>query len=149
MLYLANEDYELKCYDSLGAEVDLSGITPASITVQKSTTMKINNKYVVTGLIITATLVTGSMITTSIIDGSNNTFVSASATLTGSTENNFIDTLPICLADENATILNLAASKCTKGKLVVTGVNTSTSAPVVDNCDIWFCKAGQTDVRGD
>ena len=148
MLYLANEDYELKCYDSLGSEVDLSSLSPACVTVQKSTKMKINNKFVVTGIVITVTAATG-LITTTLIDGTTNTFVSASATLVGSTQKNLIDVLPICMADENATILTLATSKCTKGKLIVTGVNSQSGTPVVDTCDIWFHKAGQTDVKGD
>lgn len=148
MLYLANEDYKLKCYDSTKVEVDLSGVSAACFTVQKSPKMKINNKSVVTGIVITVTAVTGS-ITTSLIDGSAVTFVSASGTLIGNTEKNLIDNVPICLADENATILNIATSKCTKGKLTVVGTNTQSGATVTDVCDIWFSDAGQSYVRGD
>lgn len=148
MLYLANEDYKLKCYDSTKVEVDLSGVSAACFTVQKSPKMKFNNKSVVTGIVITVTAVTGS-ITTSLIDGSAVTFVSASGTLIGNTEKNLIDNVPICLADENATILNIATSKCTKGKLTVVGTNTQSGATVTDVCDIWFSDAGQSYVRGD
>ena len=148
MLYLANEDYKLKCYDSTKVEVDLSGVSAACFTVQKSPKMKFNNKSVVTGIVITVTAVTGS-ITTSLIDGSAVTFVSASGTLIGNTEKNLIDNVPICLAVENATILNIATSKCTKGKLTVVGTNTQSGATVTDVCDIWFSDAGQSYVRGD
>ena len=148
MLYLANEDYKLKCYDSTKVEVDLSCVSAACFTVQKSPKMKFNNKSVVTGIVITVTAVTGS-ITTSLIDGSAVTFVSASGTLIGNTEKNLIDNVPICLADENATILNIATSKCTKGKLTVVGTNTQSGATVTDVCDIWFSDAGQSYVRGD
>lgn len=148
MLYLANEDYKLKCYDSAKQEVSLSGLTDVCFAVQKSDKMKINNKSVVTGLTITVTAITGS-ITTTAIDGSVVTFVSAAATLVGNTQKNTIDSLPICLADKNATILNLASSKCTKGTLSVVGLNTETGLPVYDSCDIWFSDAGQTKVRGD
>ena len=148
MLYLANEDYKLNWYDSTTVEVDLSGVSAACFTVQKSPKMKFNNKSVVTGIVITVTAVTGS-ITTSLIDGSAVTFVSASGTLIGNTEKNLIDNVPICLADENATILNIATSKCTKGKLTVVGTNTQSGATVTDVCDIWFSDAGQSYVRGD
>ena len=148
MLYFANEDYKLKCYDSLKNEVSLSGLTDICFAVQKSEKMKINGKCFLTGLVITVTALTGN-ITTSVIDGSAVTFVSASATLTGNAQKNTIDLLPLCLADENATILNLATSKCTKGKLIVTGTNTQSGATVIDECDIWFSDAGQSYVRGD
>lgn len=148
MLYLANEDYKLKCYDSTKQEVSLNGLTAACFNVIKSNKMKIDNKSVVTGLVITATTVTGT-IKTSIINGTSVTFVSASATLNGSSEKNKIDTLPICLADPNATILTLANSKCTKGKLTVVGTNVQSGATVTDVCDIWFSDAGQSKVKGD
>ena len=148
MLFLANEDYELKCYDSMKQEVSLDGLTPACFTVMKSDKMKINNKGVITQLIIAATTATGS-ITTSLIDGSTITFVSAAGTLVGNTEKNLVDSQPICLADENATILTLETSKCTKGKLTVIGTNTQSGATVTDICDIWFCDAGQDKVKGD
>ena len=148
MLYLANEDYKLKCYDSLKQEVDLSGVSAACYTIVKSSKMKINNKSVITSIVINVTALTG-VITTSLIDGSNVVFVSAIGTLTGNSQKNIIDNLPICLADENATILTLETSKCTKGTLTVIGSNTSTSLPVTEVCDIWFCDAGQDKVRGD
>lgn len=148
MLFLANEDYKLKCYDSTKVEVSLEGLSPACFTVVKSDKMKINNKGVVTQLIIAATTETGS-ITTSSIDGSTVTFVSAAGTLVGNTEKNLIDSQPICLADENATILTLETSKCTKGKLTVIGTNTQSGATVTDVCDIWFSDAGQDKVKGD
>lgn len=148
MLFLANEDYKLKCYDSTKVEVSLEGLSPACFTVIKSDKMKINNKGVVTQLIIAATTATGS-ITTSLIDGSTITFVSAAGTLIGNTEKNLIDSQPICLADENATILTLETSKCTKGKLTVIGTNTQSGASVTDVCDIWFSDAGQNKVKGD
>ena len=150
MLYLANEDYKLKCYDSTKQEVSLSGLTAACFTVTKSDKMKIDNKGVVTQLVIAATTATGSL-TTSLIDGTTVVFVSASGTLTGNTQHNKIDSLPICMADENATILTLETSKCTKGKLTVIGSNTTTTppTPVTDVCDIWFCDAGQTSTKGD
>lgn len=148
MLFLANEDYKLKCYDSTKVEVSLEGLSPACFTVIKSDKMKINNKGVVTQLIIAATTATGS-ITTSLIDGSAVTFVSAAGTLVGNTEKNLIDSQPICLADENATILTLETSKCTKGKLTVIGTNTQSGATVTDVCDIWFSDAGQDKVKGD
>ena len=148
MLFLANEDYKLKCYDSSKVEVSLEGLSPACFTVIKSDKMKINNKGVVTQLIIAATTATGS-ITTSLIDGSTVTFVSAAGTLVGNTEKNLIDSQPICLADKNATILTLETSKCTKGKLTVIGTNTQSGATVTDVCDIWFSDAGQDKVKGD
>ena len=149
MLYFANEDYKLKCYDSLKVEVDLSAVTDVCFVPQLAAKMKANNKSVLTGLTIAVTTVTGS-ITTSKIDGSSVAFVSASATLVGNSEKNTIDSLPICLADENATILTLETSKCTKWKLIVNGQQTSTPfEPVVDICDIWFSDAGQDKVKGD
>lgn len=148
MLYLANEDYKLKCYDSSKQEVSLSGLSAACFNVIKSDKMKIDNKSVVTGLVITVTTVTGS-ITTSIINGTSVTFVSASATLNGNSVNNKVDTLPICLADENATILTLENSKCTKGKLTVVGTNVQSGTTVQDICDIWFSNAGQSNTKGD
>ena len=36
MLFLANEDYKLKCYDSLKQEVSLDGLTSACFIIQKS-----------------------------------------------------------------------------------------------------------------
>ena len=148
MLFLANEDYKLKCYDSLKAEVDLSGLSPLCFTVQKSPKMKIDNKSVITSIAIAVTAVTGS-IKTSKIDGSAVTFVSASGSLVGNSEKNKIDSMSICLADKNATILNLESSKCTKGKLIVTGTNAQSGATVIDECDIWFSDAGQDNTRGD
>jgi hypothetical protein len=150
MLYLANEDYKLKCYDSTKQEVSLSELTAACFTITKSDKMKINNKSVITKIVIAATTVTGS-ITTSLIDGTTVIFVSASGTLTGNTQHNKIDSLPICMADENATIHTLESSKCTKGKLTVVGSNTTTTppTPVTDICDIWFSDAGQTNTKGD
>jgi hypothetical protein len=148
MLYLANESYKLKCYDSTKVEVDLSGLTAACFTVQKSDKMKIDHKSVITGLVINVTPVTGT-IKTSLINGTSVTFVSASGTLTGNSEKNKVDNLPICLADENATILTLATSKCTKGKLTVVGTNTQSGATVTDICDIWFSDAGQSNTKGD
>ena len=35
MLFLANEDYKLKCYDSTKVEVSLEGLSPACFTVIK------------------------------------------------------------------------------------------------------------------
>lgn len=148
MLYLANEDYKLKCYDSSNLEVSLANLSPLCFTVQKSNNMKIDGKSVITGLTILVTTATGS-ITTSKIDGSAVTFVSASGTLVGSTEKNLVDSLPICLADENATILTLQASKCTKGQLIVVGTNTQSGATITDICNIWFSDAGQTSTKGD
>ena len=148
MLFLANEDYKLKCYDSAKNEVSLSNVTPICFSLQTSPYMKIDGKKVVTGLTITVTTVTGSIRTTA-IDGSAVTFVSANGTITGSTEKNFIDSQPICLADENATILNLLNSKCSKGKLTVIGTNTESGATVTDICDIWFSDAGQSNTKGD
>ena len=148
MLFLANEDYKLKCYDSLKSEVSLEGLTAACFTVIKSDKMKIDNKGVITQIVISASTATGSM-TTSLIDGSTVTFVSAAGTLVGSSEKNKIDSQSICLADENATILNLETSKCTKGKLTVVGTNTQSGASVTDICDIWFSDAGQDKVKGD
>ena len=148
MLFLANEDYKLKCYDSLKSEVSLEGLTAACFTVIKSDKMKIDNKGVITQIVISASTATGSM-TTSLIDGSTVTFVSAAGTLVGSSEKNKIDSQSICLADENATILNLETSKCTKGKLTVVGTITQSGASVTDICDIWFSDAGQDKVKGD
>lgn len=148
MLKIANEDYKLKCYDSLGQEVSLSGLTEACFTVQKSEKMKIDNKKVVTGIVINATALTGSL-TTSLIDGTNVIFVSATGTLIGNAAKNTIDYIPVCLADENATILTLQTSKCTKAKLAVVGQNVQSGVPVPDVCDIWFSNAGQSNVRGD
>ena len=148
MLYLANEDYKLKCYDSLKQEVDLSGVTEVCYIVQKSPKMKIDNKSVVTSINIVVTALTG-LITTSLIDGSTVTFVSASGTLTGNSQENKIDGVPICLADENATILTINTSKCTKGQLTVIGSNTQSGATITDVCDIWISDAGQNKVRGD
>ena len=110
--------------------------------------MKIDYKSVITQIDISATTATGS-ITTTLIDGSTVTFVSASGSLVGSSEKNKVDSQPICLADENATILNLVTSKCTKGQLIVTGTNTESGATVIDKCDIWFCDAGQSNTKGD
>ena len=148
MLFFANEDYKLKCYDSTKQEVSLSGLSPACFVAQKAAKLKANNKNVLTQLSITVTPATGT-IKTSLIDGSSVTFVSASGTLIGNSQKNLINSLPICLADENATILTLEASKCTKGKLVVNGV-TKSSPPtaVVDVCDIWFSDAGHSKTRG-
>ncbi|WP_407432513.1 hypothetical protein [Methanobrevibacter sp.] len=148
MLYLANEDYKLTCYDSLKQEVDLSGVTEVCYIVQKSPKMKRDNKSVVTSINIVVTALTG-LITTSLIDGSTVTFVSASGTLTGNSQKNKIDGVPICLADENATILTINTSKCTKGKLTVIGSNTQSGATITDVCDIWISDAGQNKVRGD
>ena len=148
MLFLANEDYKLTCYDSTKTPVSLDNCTPICFTPQLSQKMKINNKSFLTGLTIAVTTTTGSIITSK-VNGTSVTFVSATATLTGNSEKNTIDTLPICLADENATILTLEASKCTKGKLIVTGTNTQSGATVIDECDIWFSDAGQSYVRGD
>lgn len=148
MLYFANEDYKLTCYDSTKVPVSLDNCTPVCFVPQLSPKLKANNKSVLTGLTITVTALTGS-ITTSKIDGSAVTFVSAAATLVGNSEKNLIDSMPICLADENATILTLKTSKCTKGKLTVVGTNTQSGASVTDVCDIWFSDAGQTYVKGD
>ena len=149
MLFLANEDYKLTCYDSTKVPVSLDNCTSVCFVPQLSQNMKINNKSVLTGLNIAVTTATGS-ITTSKVNGTSVTFVSATATLVGNSENNKIDTLPICLADENATILTLETSKCTKGKLIVNGQQTSSPfSPVVDVCDIWFSNAGQSKVKGD
>ena len=149
MLYFANEDYKLTCYDSQKTPVSLDNCTPVCFVPQLAAKMKANNKRVLTGLKITVTTLTGS-ITTSKIDGSSVAFVSASATLVGNSEKNKIDSLPICLADENATILTLETSKCTKGKLIVNGQETTSPySPVVDTCDIWFSDAGQDKVKGD
>ena len=148
MLFLANEDYKLACYNSAKTPVSLDNCMDVCFIPQLSPKMKIDNKSILTGLDIIVTALNGS-ITTSIIDGSAVTFVSASGKLTGSSEKNLIDTLPICLADETATILNLATSKCTKGKLTVIGTNVSSGATVTDVCDIWFSDAGQNKVRGD
>ena len=148
MLYFANEDYKLTCYDSTKVPVSLDNCTPVCFVPQLAANMKANNKSVLTGLTIAVTTLTGS-ITTSKIDGSVVSFVSASATLVGNSEKNTIDNLPICLADENATILTLETSKCTKGKLTVVGTNTQSGATVTDVCDIWFSNAGQTYVKGD
>lgn len=148
MLFLANEDYKLTCYNSAKTPVSLDNCTPVCFVPQLSPKMKINNKSVVTGLSIAVTTVTGS-ITTSLIDGSAVTFVSASGTLTGNSEKNKIDNVPICLADKMATILTLETSKCTKGKLTVVGTNTQSGATVTDVCDIWFSDAGQDKVKGD
>lgn len=148
MLYFANEDYKLTCYDSTKVPVSLDNCTPVCFVPQLSPKLKANNKSVLTGLTITVTALTGS-ITTSKIDGSAVTFASAAATLVGNSEKNLIDSMPICLADENATILTLETSKCTKGKLTVVGTNTQSGASVTDVCDIWFSDAGQTYVKGD
>lgn len=149
MLYFANEDYKLTCYDSAKTPVSLDNCTPVCFVPQLAAKLKANNKSVLTGLTITVTTLTGS-ITTSMIDGSSVAFVSASATLVGNSEKNTIDSLPICLADENATILTLETSKCTKGKLIVNGQQTTPPySPVVDTCDIWFSDAGQTYLKGD
>lgn len=149
MLYLANEDYKLTCYDSTKVPVSLDACTPVCFTPQLAQKLKIDNKYVLTGLTIAVTTATGS-ITTSKINGTSVTFVSATATLVGNSEKTKIDNLPICLADETATILTLETSKCTKGKLTVTGVTTSSPpSPVVDVCDIWFSNGGQNKVKGD
>ena len=74
MLFLANEDYKLKCYDSAKNEVSLSNVTPICFSLQTSPYMKIAGKKVVTSLTITVTTVTGSIRTTA-IDGSAVTFV--------------------------------------------------------------------------
>ena len=148
MLFLANEDYKLKCYDSMKQEVSLEGLTPACYTIQKSLKMKIDNKSVITAISINATTLTGT-ITTSLIDGTNVVFVSAAGILQGNTQKNKIDAMPICMADKNATIITLPTSNCTKGQLTVTGLNTQTGLPVPDVCDIWFSDAGQSVVRGD
>ena len=147
MLYLANEDYKLKCYDSAKQEVDLSGLSPLCFIVQDTTKMKINHKKVITGLVITVTAATG-IIKTTAIDGSAVTFVSAAGNLVGNTKKNTIAHTPLCLADKNATILNIATSECTKGKLTVIGTNAQSGATVTDVCDIWFSDAGQNKIRG-
>lgn len=148
MLYFANEDYKLKCADSTKVDVSLENVTPVCFTPLKSADTKINGKSILLGLTITVTAATGS-ITTSIIDGSNIVFVSAAGTLTGSSEKVKDNSAGICLADENATILTLESSKCTKGKLTVVGTNSSSGATVTDICDIWFSNAGQNYVKGD
>lgn len=148
MLFIANEDYKLKCADSTKQDVSLEGVTPVCFVVQKSANSKINGKGIVHNLVITVTAATGT-IKTSLIDGSAVTFKSAAGSINGSSEKVKIDTLPVCLADKNASIMTLPTSKCSKGKLTVVGTNASSGATVTDVCDIWFSNAGQNYVKGD
>lgn len=147
--YVANEDFELECYDSSKVKVDLSGLSSLCYTIQKSSTNKSKSKAIIHNITINVTTVTGS-IKTSKIDGSAVTFVSASGSINGSSEKYKSNKLSVCLADDTITPLNIASytGKGSKGKLTVVGTNSSSGATVTDICDIWIKKAGQNVLKG-
>lgn len=145
MLPLVNEDFEFGCADSTGMEVDLSGLSAElCFVVNKDSNATSKGKALVKGVTINVTAATGS-VTTSLIDGSSITFVSAVGTIMGNSQKTIGTLLPFCLADENLLPAQALAytGDGSMGTLVVTGTNSSSGATVVDNCKIWFKKAGQ------
>ena len=147
--YVANEDFELDCYDSTKVKVDLSGLTSLCYTIKKSSTNKSKKKAIIQNITINVTTATGS-IKTSKIDGSAVTFVSATGSIAGSSKKYKTDKLSVCLADDTITPLNIASytGNGSKGKLTVIGTNSSSGATITDVCDIWIKKAGQNVLKG-
>lgn len=149
MLPLVNEDFELGCADSKGVGVDLSGLSAElCFVINKDSKVTSKGKALIHSITINVSAATGS-ITTSTIDGSAVTFVSASGTITGNSRKVTGSLSPFCLADED--LLPIQALTYTGagsiGTLVVTGTNSSSGATVIDNCKIWFKKAGQNVVK--
>lgn len=141
--YVANEDYELGCADSLMADVDLSGCSPACFTLIKTNNVKASGKNCLASIILSVTPATGT-IKTSLIDGSAVTFVSATGAINGSSraKSNHQSML---LADDTitgATVSTYTGGGST-GTLTVVGTNTQSGATVTDVCNVWIKKAGQ------
>lgn len=145
--YPANEDYELGCADSAMGTVNLSSCSPVCFTAVKATSLKACGKNCLTSLSIAVTPATG-MVKTSLIDGASVTFVSASGSISGSSDTKS-GNMALLLADDQITGATVSAytGKGSVGTLVVNGVNASSGAPVVDSCKVWIKKAGQTKVK--
>lgn len=156
MLYFANEDYELKCCDSMSQEVDLSQLSDLCFTVLSTDKVLVKNKKAILNIGINVTAATGNL-TTSLIDGSSVKFVSATTALplgkdiAGTTDKNKTNNNSFCLADPDITPLTIKAytGKGSVGKLYVTGQQTSSPySTVTETCDVWISSAGQKKVRG-